>query len=94
MRRLFALGGYPMNLENLSIAMVRWLRAGLLGSAALACLGTMPALAQDVGKPNFLLIWGDDIGWFNVSAYNRGMMGYGGRNRASEIVQARYAASR
>ena len=27
-------------------------------------------------KPNILAIWGDDIGWFNVSAYNRGMMGY------------------
>ena len=22
------------------------------------------------------MIWGDDIGWFNLSAYNRGMMGY------------------
>jgi len=27
-------------------------------------------------KPNILIIWGDDIGWFNVSAYNDGMMGY------------------
>ncbi len=27
-------------------------------------------------KPNILIIWGDDIGWFNISAYNRGMMGY------------------
>jgi len=23
-----------------------------------------------------LIIWGDDIGWFNISAHNRGMMGY------------------
>ena len=28
------------------------------------------------GKPNILIIWGDDIGWFNISAHNRGMMGY------------------
>ena len=27
-------------------------------------------------KPNILIIWGDDIGWFNVSAYNHGIMGY------------------
>jgi arylsulfatase A-like enzyme len=27
-------------------------------------------------KPNILIIWGDDIGWFNVSAYNMGLMGY------------------
>jgi len=33
-----------------------------------------PAMAQE--KPNILVIWGDDIGWFNISAYNRGMMGY------------------
>jgi arylsulfatase len=26
-------------------------------------------------KPNILIIWGDDIGGFNISAYNRGMMG-------------------
>ncbi len=28
------------------------------------------------GKPNILILWGDDIGWFNISAYNNGMMGY------------------
>jgi arylsulfatase len=27
-------------------------------------------------KPNILILWGDDIGQFNVSAYNRGMMGF------------------
>jgi arylsulfatase len=28
------------------------------------------------GKPNVLFIMGDDIGWFNPSCYNSGMMGY------------------
>jgi arylsulfatase A-like enzyme len=27
-------------------------------------------------KPNILVLWGDDIGQFNVSAYNQGVMGY------------------
>jgi len=36
---------------------------------------TAPASAQD-RKPNILVIWGDDIGQFNISAYNNGMMGY------------------
>ena len=27
-------------------------------------------------KPNMLIIWGDDIGQSNVSAYSKGMMGY------------------
>ena len=30
----------------------------------------------ETNKPNILVIWGDDIGQFNISAYNRGMMGY------------------
>jgi arylsulfatase len=39
--------------------------------------GATPALAQaPAKKPNILVIWGDDIGVWNVSAYNQGMMGY------------------
>jgi arylsulfatase A-like enzyme len=47
-----------------------------------ACLLAMglPAQAQSPAaakkKPNILIIWGDDIGGFNISAYNQGMMGY------------------
>ena len=46
--------------------------AGMLGSA----LPVQTALAQQQQRPNILVIWGDDIGGFNISAYNRGMMGY------------------
>ena len=28
------------------------------------------------GKPNILVIWGDDIGISNLSCYSRGLMGY------------------
>jgi len=34
------------------------------------------AQAGGARKPNILVIWGDDIGQFNISAYNNGMMGY------------------
>jgi len=27
-------------------------------------------------KPNILILWGDDIGWYNISHNNRGAMGY------------------
>ena len=27
-------------------------------------------------KPNILILWGDDIGWWNISFNSRGMMGY------------------
>ena len=50
------------------------LRAAIWTSAALALLLDAPAMAQD--RPNILVIWGDDIGWSNVSAYNLGIMGY------------------
>jgi len=36
----------------------------------------MPKNNNATKKPNILIIWGDDIGWFNVSAYNLGVMGY------------------
>ena len=42
--------------------------------ALLILLPLHAAMAAD--KPNILVIWGDDIGQFNVSAYNMGMMGY------------------
>ena len=48
-------------------------RCWLLATMAILALSASAA-AQD--KPNILVIWGDDIGWFNISAYNRGMMGY------------------
>ena len=50
----------------------------LAGAAALLVLApTPPSFAQDAGsKPNILVIMGDDIGYWNISAYNRGMMGY------------------
>ena len=39
--------------------------------------GQAPAKKPDSGKkPNILVLWGDDIGYWNVSAYNLGMMGY------------------
>ncbi len=38
-------------------------------------LGLVP-LARAVDKPNIVVIWGDDIGVHNISAYNHGIMGY------------------
>jgi arylsulfatase A-like enzyme len=60
----------------------------LLSSAsvfALAATGLTTAVAQEPvttpapaggRKPNILIIWGDDVGYWNVGAYNQGMMGY------------------
>jgi arylsulfatase A-like enzyme len=47
----------------------------LLATMAMMIGAVAPARAADK-KPNILVIWGDDIGYWNVSAYNQGMMGY------------------
>ena len=46
------------------------------GLAAATVAFSPVAIAQDAGKPNVLVIWGDDIGIWNISHNNRGMMGY------------------
>ena len=46
----------------------------LTAGAALLSVTTSVHAADK--KPNILVIWGDDIGYWNISAYNQGMMGY------------------
>ena len=48
---------------------------GVLALFATGLAAVAPASAQQQ-KPNILVIMGDDIGYWNISAYNRGMMGY------------------
>jgi arylsulfatase A-like enzyme len=51
--------------------------SGVLASILFAAspVSSGPALAQEPAKkPNILFIMGDDVGWFNVGAYHRGMM--------------------
>ena len=54
----------------------RW----LFRTASLVAIGLLAVLADNVSaqqkKPNIVVIWGDDIGWSNPSAYHHGMMGY------------------
>jgi arylsulfatase A-like enzyme len=67
--------------ERMSGAVSR--RAMLLaGTSALATASLLSAAqAQQPAppsgrRPNIVVIWGDDIGYWNISAYNLGMMGY------------------
>jgi arylsulfatase A-like enzyme len=55
------------------------LLAGTTMAAASALSASAPirtAAAQTAGKPNILIIWGDDIGIANLSTYSQGLMGY------------------
>jgi arylsulfatase A-like enzyme len=50
----------------------------LILAVSLICGRVPPAKAQPAGtsKPNIVIIWGDDIGIENISAYSKGLMGY------------------
>ena len=63
--------------RNLLLGTSAFVTAATLASDALAQAQTAaPQPAAAGRKPNILFIMGDDIGWFNVSAYNMGIMGY------------------
>ncbi len=47
---------------------------GALALLAVNSLGVSPLTAQN--QPNILVIWGDDVGQSNISAYTMGVMGY------------------
>ncbi|MGO4781759.1 sulfatase-like hydrolase/transferase, partial [Lysobacter sp. 2RAB21] len=47
---------------------------GLLASACATALGAPAVAQQPQSKPNILVIMGDDVGWFNLGAYHRGIM--------------------
>jgi len=57
-----------------NVCSIRMLHTVVLASALLLMLATTVMAADK--KPNILVIWGDDIGWQNVSAYGMGTMGY------------------
>jgi arylsulfatase len=49
----------------------------VLLSVALVLMPLLPARAQQsAAKPNIVIIWGDDIGVTNLSAYSFGLLGY------------------
>ncbi len=43
---------------------------------AILVIGVTASGFAQAAKPNILVIWGDDIGQSNISAYTRGLMGY------------------
>jgi arylsulfatase len=53
---------------------------GVAAVTLLACVGGFATVASRAEaqqrKPNILVIWGDDIGTWNISHNSRGMMGY------------------
>src|ERR1019366_6642208 len=61
-------------LRKLLPRLLGWLAVGFLVAATMLAAG--PAQAQAPSKPpNIVVIMGDDVGIWNISAYHRGMMG-------------------
>jgi arylsulfatase len=52
------------------------IRASLSAALAVAFAGTSFAQARTTQPPNILVIWGDDVGQSNISAYSMGLVGY------------------
>jgi arylsulfatase A-like enzyme len=52
------------------------LTSGALAQAEKTTPGAPAPAASSGKKPNILVIWGDDIGIANISAYSNGLMGY------------------
>jgi arylsulfatase A-like enzyme len=69
-----------LNRRNVLLGTSTLVAAAALTSSALAqaqkAAPAAPAAAPSGGKPNILVIWGDDIGIANISAYSNGLMGY------------------
>jgi arylsulfatase A-like enzyme len=61
--------------DGSTMSIIRSAYIGLFATFATVTIAAAPAFAQQQ-KPNILVIMGDDIGYWNISAYNRGMMGY------------------
>jgi arylsulfatase len=61
-----------MKNARLTKATLIWVVAGLLTVTWIAG----QAFAAETAKPNILVIWGDDIGQSNISAYTKGLVGY------------------
>jgi arylsulfatase len=51
-------------------------KLSIIGLMMAVCLVAVVLPAAAEKKPNVLVIWGDDIGITNISAYSRGIMGY------------------
>jgi arylsulfatase len=63
--------------RNMLLSGTTFAAASVLNSAAsIQTAGAQAQPAPSGRKPNILIIWGDDIGWFNTSCYNGGLMGY------------------
>ena len=61
-------------MENFRIFFLQQSRNLLLSVLLLLFITPLQAATSD--KPNILVIWGDDIGQSNISAYTHGVMGY------------------
>ena len=53
-----------------------WMSIWSALALATLALGNIEPAAAATQKPNILVIWGDDIGRDNISAYSQGIMGY------------------
>jgi arylsulfatase A-like enzyme len=69
-------GSNPLNRRNMLLGGTTFAAASAIVSGSRVHVAQAQPAAPPGRKPNILMIMSDDIGWFNVSAYNMGIMGY------------------
>ena len=62
-----------LNRRNMLLAGTTLAAASALGSSVQNAVAQAQQAAPS-GKPNILVIMGDDVGWFNIGAYHQGIM--------------------
>jgi len=62
-----------LNRRNMLLAGTTFAAASALGSSVQNAVAQAQQAAPS-GKPNILVIMGDDVGWFNIGAYHQGIM--------------------
>ena len=64
--------------SNTPIGFDRMKFSGFISAACvlIVVIGSSTSSPAQENKPNILVIFGDDIGYWNLSTYHQGMMGY------------------
>ena len=71
-----AAASFSVSRRQLLLGASSFALAGIALTSTAPSASAQQAAAPGARPPNILILWGDDVGYWNISAYNQGMMGY------------------
>jgi arylsulfatase A-like enzyme len=63
-----------INRRNILLAGTTWAAVSAFGAASPSQVAQAQPTRPTASKPNIIMIMADDVGWFNIGAYHRGIM--------------------